>query len=113
MIDTCEVRRKSGGLPVTDEDGNVTMPSEVVYSGPCKIQTGVPQAHNPEAGEHQFTVETLQLHVPVGAGLITGDLVNITDALDPNVQGLKLRLVELARGTFKTAARWNVEAVTA
>lgn len=113
MRDTCTAARPTGGFvtdPVTGEDspGFAT-----VYAGKCKVQTTVAQAASPDAGGHQFTVENLQLHFPVSAELQTGDQVTVTESWDPQLVGLVFRLVELARGTYRTADRWNVELVTA
>lgn len=108
------------GEPFTDDDGIVTTPLIQVYAGACKVQTTQAQAASPVAGGHAFTVENLQIHFPVRASLKTGDSVQITIAVDfetglpdLDIQGNVYRLVELARGTWRTADRWNVELVTA
>lgn len=112
MWETSTVSRP--GEPFTDPDGVVVTPLVEVYAGPCKVQTTVAQAASPVAGGHVFTVENLQLHFPVGSGLVTGDSALITASrMDESNVGLVFRLVELARGSQRTAARWNVELVTA
>lgn len=112
MTDACIISRP--GEPFTDPDGIVVTPLVEVYSGKCKVQTTVAQAKSPVAGGHVFTVENLQLHLPVSTSLNTGDTAIITSSLlDPTLIGLTFRLVELARGSQRTAARWNVELVTA
>lgn len=113
MRDTCSASRPTGGIvtdPVTGVDSPEFMP---VYTGKCKVQTTVAQAASPDAGGHQFTVENLQLHFPVSAELQTNDQVTITESWDPQLVGMVFRLIELARGTYRTADRWNVELVTA
>ena len=123
MQDVCTGARPTGGF-VTDPETGVDEPEFVrVYPTPaqiaagnpgrCKVQTTVAQAASPDAGGHQFTVENLQLHFPVSAELQTGDQVTVTESWDPQLVGLVFRLVELARGTYRTADRWNVELVTA
>lgn len=112
MYDSCVVSRP--GEPFTDDDGIVTTPIIEVYAGKCKVQTTVAQAASPVAGGHAFTIENLQLHLPVATSLSTGDTATITSSLlDPTLVDLTFRLVELARGSQRTAARWNVELVTA
>lgn len=112
MTNACTARRP--GVPFTDPDGVVVTPLVDVYTGPCKVQTTVAQAAQPVAGGHKYTVENLQLHFPALTTLQTGDVATITTAgLDPSLVGLTFRLVELARGSQRTAARWNVELVTA
>lgn len=112
MYDTCVASRP--GEPFTDADGIVITPLVDVYAGKCKVQTTVAQAASPVAGGHVFTVENLQVHFPVGSPPTTGDSVLMTASLlDETNVGLVFRLVELARGSQRTAARWNVELVTA
>lgn len=112
MVETCTASRP--GIPFTDDGGVVITPVVEVYAGRCKIQSATAQAASPVAGGHAFTVERLQVHFPVGAAPATGDTVLITASLlDPTLVGLTFRLVEQARGSHRTAARWNVELVTA
>lgn len=118
MTDRAEVGRPTGRTvtdPVTGEVAPELVPvpfgSEPLH--PCKVQTTVAQAASPEAGGHAFTVEQLQMHFPVASLLQSGDVVTIRGADDPQNDGLVFRLVELARGTYRTARRWNVELVTA
>jgi hypothetical protein len=118
MLDTCTVRRPTGAL-VTDPETGVDTPEMLpVYpigdtAGICKVQSAIAQAGSPVAGGHMFTVEQLELHLPVSSSLRAGDVATITAAaLDPDLVGLKFRLVELARGSLRTADRWNVELVT-
>lgn len=112
MLNNCIARRP--GTDYTDPDGVVITPLTDVYAGKCRVQTTVAQAASPVAGGHKYTVENLQLHFPALTSLKTGDVVTITtEGLDPSLVGLVFRLVELARGSQRTAARWNVELVTA
>lgn len=111
MADSCTVQRP--GPELTDPDTGVVTPGLVeVYAGACKVQGATAQAASPEAGGHAFVVESLQLHFPVSSALRIDDVVTIDSSpMDPDLVGLKFRLVELARGTFRTADRWNVELV--
>lgn len=112
MLDACVIVRP--GEPVTDADGVVVTPIEDVYAGRCKVQSATAQAASPVAGGHGFTVERLQLHIPALTACRVDDTATITaSALDPSLVGLTFRLVELARGSQRTASRWNVELVTA
>lgn len=118
MLAECVTHRP--GEPFTDADGVVVTPLVEVYAGKCKVQTTVAKAATPIAGGHVFLVENLQLHFPFDVSVGTGDVATITKAPDiltglpdPDVLGKVFRLVELARGTIRTAKRWNVELVTA
>lgn len=101
------------GTPFTDADGVVVTPLAEVFAGFCKVQTTVAQAASPVAGGHSFTVENLQLHFPVSSSLRVDDVaVVVSSVMDPDLVGLSFRIVEAARGTYRTADRWNVELVT-
>lgn len=112
MIDSCLVERSTGEVtdPVT---GVVSEGWETVYTGVCKVQGRQAQAASPVAGGHAFTVEQLMIHLPVNAQSRLDDRVTIvTASMDPDLVGATFRLTELARGTYRTSDRWNVEAVT-
>lgn len=112
MIDTCLVERSVGEVtdPVT---GVVSEGWKTVYTGVCKVQGRQAQATSPVAGGHAFTVEQLMIHLPVSAQSRLDDRVTIVSAtMDPDLVVATFRLTELARGTYRTADRWNVELVT-
>lgn len=119
MEDACVVMRPTGGVttdPVTGE----TVPAMVqVYPlpdqvrGACRLQSGVAVAAQPVAGGHLFTVEQLKLFLPVSSALQVGDQATITEAWDPDLIGLVMRLTEMPRGSHRTQDRWSVESVTA
>lgn len=113
MLDTCTVRRATGAL-ATDPDTGVDTPEMVeVYSGKCRVQSLTAQAATPVAGGHMNTVEQLGLHLPVSSSLRTADVATMDTSVDPDLIGLEFRMVELARGSFRSADRWNVELGTA
>lgn len=106
------VTNRPGPL-VTDPDTGVVTPGLVkVYEGKVKLQGAKSIAGEPVAGAHKFILENLQLHFPVGTGLRIDDVCTLTASeLDPENVGLKFRLTEQDRGTYRTADRWNVELV--
>ncbi|MFB4414162.1 DUF6093 family protein [Pantoea sp. ANP04] len=113
MTDLCLIERQSTEDVTDPVTGAVTFPVVEVYAGKCKLGGDKSQASEPSAGGHAFTVEQLMVHLPVSAKSLTGDRVTVlSSAMDPDLVGLKLRLTELARGTYRTADRWNVELVT-
>lgn len=118
MTDSCRISRY--GAAVTDrETGDVTAAETVVYQGRCKVQTfGGLAAENTEGGLVQALgavtpVWSLCLHLPYGAaGLLPGDVAEITEAADPNLKGRRLRLLNLqSEKSHATACRWNVKEV--
>ena len=113
MKDMCEVKRP--GASVTDpETGEVTRAGTVVYTGKCRLQQTLAQASNPEAGEHQFTVQGIRWDTPVGAGPFrVGDVVKMTAAsLDAQLVGKVYRVAELFNKSYATSQRCRVEEVT-
>lgn len=114
MIDECILERQTGDSVTDPATGAVTEEWASIYAGKFKLTGRVAQATSPEAGGHDFTVEQLMVHLPVSTASATGDRVTIlATTLDPLLVGLQLRLTELARGSIRTAYRWNVELVTA
>lgn len=114
MTSTCTGSRPTGRLttdPVTGSD--IPEADPIPLRGVCKVQAATPQAANTTAGEHAFIVERLQVHLPVGDPVVTGDLISIvSNPMDPSLEGLVFRLTELVRGTYRTAQRWDTELVT-
>lgn len=111
MTDSCVARRP--GPEVTDPiTGEVTPGLTEIYAGKVKLQGARALAGEKNAGGHKFIIENLQLHFPVGTPLQIDDMVTLTaSVLDPEQVGLIFRLTEKDRGTYRTAARWNVELV--
>lgn len=117
MVDSCVVERLAGTVtdPVT---GKVTEVWEPVYGAlpggaKCKVQGRSAVAVEPVAAGHRFTIEQLMIHLPVSAKSQTNDRVTVIAArMDEDLIGLQFRLTELARGSYRTADRWNVDLVT-
>lgn len=115
MLDACTIRRR--GPVTTDPATGVVTPSWTpVYSGPCKIQDskGFGAAGTaPQSGEHRFTVQGWQLHLPVAAtGPTVGDVVTVTAAaVDPALVGRTYHLGNVFAKTYPTAGRFQLEEV--
>ncbi len=114
MYDTCVIRPIVG--ETTDPITGVVSPvyGAPVYEGKCKLQQpkgGYPST--PDAGEHQWTLVPLFLHLPVdGSGDVEVDhRVEITSSFDPRNMGRVLRIRSSDRKTFATASRFVVEEV--
>lgn len=117
------------GAPVTDNDtGNVTVPSIDVYAGPCKVQQTIAQSSSPVAGNHQFTVQSARLDIPVSVvGVQVGDVAVASfldtatypdgsypgnDVYPAAIREMTFRVVELFEKSYATAQRLRVEQVT-
>lgn len=112
MLDQCTITRP--GEVVTDpETGDVTNTSIEVYSGKCKVQSKDSATATPEAGEHQFTVVSRQVHIPANAADVRdGDVVTLTaSALNAFTVGKQYRVAGFTPDTFDTAFRLPVKEV--
>lgn len=112
FIDTYMVTRP--GELVTDPDtGEVKNEAMEVYTGKGKIQVNAASNETPEAGGHQFTVQTMSLHLPVTAGpfQISDTVTVLASPLDPHRVGHQFRITALHDKTFATAQRLKVEQV--
>jgi NMD protein affecting ribosome stability and mRNA decay len=112
MLDQCTITRP--GEVVTDpETGDVTNTSTEVYAGKCKVQSKDSATANPEAGEHQFTVVSRQVHIPANAADVRdGDVVTLTaSALNAFTVGKQYRVAGFTPDTFDTAFRLPVKEV--
>lgn len=109
MVDACTIVEL--GAPVTDADGDVTIPGTVVYSGACKVQTYEPYEKSPEAGGAVSTVQRYRVHVPVGSfDPAVGHVVVVTAArLDANLVGRQYRVTGLLHKSQASAYRLLVD----
>lgn len=111
MRDLATIRRPTGAH-VTDPETLQDTPELVTLftDQRCKIQSATPQSRDETSGEAAYLTESLQVHVPIGVNLVEGDLIEVTaSTLDPSLVGKTFRVRELARGTFRTANRWDSE----
>jgi hypothetical protein len=112
MLDQCTITRP--GEVVTDPNtGDVTNTSTEVYAGKCKVQSKDSATANPEAGEHQFTVVSRQVHIPANAADVRdGDVITLTaSALNAFTVGKQYRVAGFTPDTFDTAFRLPVKEV--
>ncbi|WP_372699415.1 DUF6093 family protein [Arthrobacter sp. JSM 101049] len=117
MRDTCDVLRPTG-TTFNPETGSDEVTGPQVYpvdgqTGWCRAKAGTTMDGNAEAGSHVFTIERQVLVFPIGTGLRPGDLVNLrTSVANPILAGTRYEITGAARGSYQTAERWNVKAVT-
>lgn len=115
MPDACEIRRPPvpGDVDTSSID-RVYEPGELVYEGKCRAFTYEPFESTPQSGQHVYTVQRKQLHIPVDAsGVQVDDVVEITVAtLDPDLEGRVYRVAGLHHVTFARDQRLLVEEIT-
>ena len=112
MVDACRVERP-GELVTDAETGDVTPGYSAVYEGACKVQAASSVVSSPDAGEHSWAVQQLQVHVPVSVGPVqTDDVVTVTASVyAPHLVGRAFRVAGLAAKSWATAQRLIVEEV--
>ena len=115
FTDTVKIARSTGNVVTDPITGVVTEEVITVYEGPGKIQATGASVNTPTAGGAQFTVESMSLHVPVGAGpfYIDDPAEIIASPLNPARVGHKFRISGLIEKTHATAQRFKVERITA
>jgi len=113
MLDTCTVKRPSAETTIDPDTGLPTTTWSTIYTGKCKIQSESVQSLNPKSGDHVYTVDRWEVHLPVSAtGVKVGDVVEITASpLDSVNVGRKFSVSGLFRKTLATAQRLPVEEV--
>lgn len=116
MTDECTVTRP--GEAVTDPATGVVKPASTqVYAGRCKVQTSGGLASEQAEGSAAQAmgavslVWSLYMHFPYDtSGLRAGDVVEVTESVNPLLIGRRLRLVSpQSEKTHATACRWNVK----
>lgn len=121
MLDDCKITRASGtttldpdtGLPTADDPITIYGGTGTHDEDKCKIQSSGVQAVTPDSGQHVYTIERPEIHLPVSAtGVKVGDLVEITgSALDAANVGRKFTITGQFRKTLATAQRLPVEEI--
>lgn len=115
MTDTCTITAASGPQvyqPATDS--YVTPPGVLRYSGKCRVKPRDNADREVEAGGATASLWPYVVSVPMSAvGIEDDDVVTITaSALDPELIDAKLRVRQVAQGTFLTARRLGCEVQT-
>jgi hypothetical protein len=115
MVDACIVTAGGGAPTWDDANGQWDAPaSSTVYEGKCRVQTTLTAEGKPDAGEREWTVQSLAVAVPmsvVGVGI--GDIVTVTASeFDPDLVGRVFTVAALAHKTHMTARRLRCEEVT-
>ena len=114
MVDHVKVWRDGIGPAKEDEWGRVTPPPPtLVYEGPAKAQNDRTYPAGPDVGSvARVTTTVSSVHLPYGTtGVRPGDVCEWTEALNPRLVGVKVRLRSDEDKTWQTAVRFNVQEV--
>lgn len=117
MIDECEIRRPPvAGPEINDTTIDRTYSLGVlIYAGKCKAFTYEPFESSPQSGDHFYTVQRKQIHIPVDVvDVRVNDVVEITVAsLDVDLTGRSFRVAGVHNVTFARDRRLLVDEITA
>jgi hypothetical protein len=109
MQDACTIRRR--GEPMVDDFSGETAQSWAsLYAGPCRVQQGIAQADEQDAGEDYQLRLRLVVQLPVSVtALEVEDEITITAAAhDPDLAGRVFLVRDLMHKTHPTARRVGV-----
>jgi hypothetical protein len=110
MADTCTIRRVTGWT--TDLDSGVRTPTYLspdVYAGKCRVQQGIAQADQHDAGEDYLLQLRLVVQLPMSVvGVKVGDEVTLTASRDPDLVGRPFLVRDLFHKTDASARRVGV-----
>lgn len=115
FTDTVRLARSTGEMITDPITGVVTEKVETIYEGPGKVQITGASVNTPTAGGHQFTVESMTLHIPVGTKPVSIDDQGeiLKSPLNPARVGQQFRVTGLMDKSQATAQRLKVERITA
>lgn len=110
MVDTCTIRRVTGTTDDPDTGYGVkTYLSPNPYTGKCRVQQGIAQAAEDDAGEDFQLRLRLVVQLPVTVvGVEIGDEVTITASRDLDLVGRTFLVRDLFHKTDETARRIGV-----
>lgn len=114
MLDTCTAARP--GTSVLNESTGQLTPTAgaTVYTGPCRVKASK-TVGTPDVGGAEWTVQQLEVHLPIGTsgGVTVGCLVTITACPnDAAMVGRRFRVTAGFGMTDATARRLSVEAAS-
>jgi hypothetical protein len=114
MVDSCIIRNVTG-FATNAEGVDTPTYADPIYSGKCRVQTKIARVQEATAGEHQFTLQRSELHLPVTAGPVkVNAVVEITaSAVAPHLVGKVYRVAGTQPKTFESAQRVHIEEVLA
>lgn len=110
MVDTCTVRRRTGGQTTDDNTGQVVHAyvSPDPYGGKCRVQQArLSTSSESNVAEDRAVELSLEVQLPMTVtGLQVGDEIHIaTSATDPDLPGRVFLIRGLAHKTDATARR--------
>lgn len=108
MTDTCTISGPDQDGALNESTGRYDpAPGSELYAGPCRIRPTPDQDRVVEAGERPVSLRTYLVSVPIGDhGFDVDNVVRVTTCpLDPALVGVRLRVVDVPKGSHLTARR--------
>ena len=109
MVDACTIRRRDG--TTFDRFSGTTVPNwDDLYAGKCRVQQGIAQADEQDAGEDYQLRLRLVVQLPISVtGLGVGDEITVTAAAhDPELVDTVFLVRDLFAKTHPTSRRLGV-----
>lgn len=114
MVDTGRILRSTSGPVLNTETGDlVPAAATTVHTGPCRLRMPSAVETNALFGEREVTTTRFVACFPHGmtAGVLIGDIIEITESDDQHVAGRKFRVIVVPSSTFILYRGFGCEAV--
>jgi hypothetical protein len=108
MVDACTISRPDAEGALNETTGQRTPSAGAqVYAGSCRVKVQATADRVVEAAERPVSLRTYDVSVPITVTDVhVDDVLRITaSVLDQALVGLRLRVVDVAKGTHLTARR--------
>lgn len=114
MVDACEIVAFTGPGSTDPDTGVWSRPSESLYAGMCRVQSGDALPLTPDYGGAEVTVDAATVSIPIAApDVAVGATVTITASVyDPHLEGAVFTVSSVLRKSHATARRLRCEVVT-
>ena len=101
LTGTCTITHRPTGGGTTGPTGNYTPPTAAtIYDGPCRIIPVRTDERLRAIGGTQQTHRRYQVSIRYDAdALAVGDIVTVNEAADPQMAGMRLRIIDHRYGT--------------
>lgn len=115
MVDACTINAPDVPGALNETTGQYTpVAGAEKYTGQCRVKPNATQDHEANAGERIILQRTFIVSVPMTVSTVwPNDVVRVTACtLDPALVGARLRVVDVAKGSYLTARRLVCEEET-
>ena len=116
MLDTAEIRRKTGNMTQDPDTGSETPEYAAVFTTACRVSVGRGLAvRDAEVGGRTIAETTREFHIPVDSPEVLPDdvavMLTVHATSDPTLEGATLTFAGSAPGSQTTTRRLQVEEI--